>query len=100
MNARVYGGDDTREMLLRTEAEYARAGYGIRVATETTKLFVGSVHGCVRDLLTLYMTEPPKVQFVATGVGKSRCRVTVQSNKRDREKYAAEWVRELGGTRL
>jgi hypothetical protein len=42
------------------------------------------------------MAQPSKVQFVATGEG--RCRVTVQSNKRDREKYAVEWVRELGGT--
>ncbi len=27
-----------REVLLRTEAEYARAGYGIVKATETTRL--------------------------------------------------------------
>ncbi len=88
------------EVLRRTEAEYARAGYGIRNATETTRLFAGPSPGCLTDLLTLFTARAPIVQFVATDEGGGRCRFTVQSNKRDREKYAAEWVRELGGTPL
>ncbi len=89
-----------REVLLRTEAEYARAGYGIRNSTETVRLFAGSPPGCLADMLSLFTARAPMVQFVATDEGVGRCRVTVQSNKRDREKYAVEWMQELGGTPL
>jgi hypothetical protein len=99
--ARVYGGD-------ASAGDAAQNRGGIRPCRvrdwecdrdhKILRRFRTRVSGAL--LLTLTMAQPAKVQFVATDEGEGRCRVTVQSNMRDREKYAVEWVLELGGTRL